>query len=132
MEKMMQVDPAVNETRSTPPSATTNGIAGALLGVNGAPNHHTNGEGVDGQNSGRNDISSGPINGKNGAKCVTMAVVGAGQRGLVSGALSDSVHSMTESQVYASFALEHPELAEVVAVAEPRLHRRRVLSRAHQ
>ncbi|KAK8866108.1 hypothetical protein IAR55_001259 [Kwoniella newhampshirensis] len=49
-------------------------------------------------------------------KSVTIAVVGAGQRG----------------QVYASYALEHPELAKVVAVAEPRPHRRRVMSRAHK
>ncbi|WWD17686.1 hypothetical protein CI109_102127 [Kwoniella shandongensis] len=61
---------------------------------------------------GRYDTSSG----SNGTKCVTIAVVGAGQRG----------------QVYASYALEHPGLAKVVAVAEPRPHRRKVMSRAHK
>ncbi|WVQ77019.1 hypothetical protein IAR50_006698 [Cryptococcus sp. DSM 104548] len=46
---------------------------------------------------------------------VTMIVIGAGARGLV----------------YTSYALEHPDLAKVVAVAEPRTHRRKVMSRLH-
>ncbi|ADV25526.1 streptomycin biosynthesis protein StrI [Cryptococcus gattii E566] len=48
-------------------------------------------------------------------KQVTVAVIGAGQRGLV----------------YASYALEHPELVKVIAVAEPRAHRRKVMSRLY-
>ncbi|ORY34263.1 putative NAD-binding Rossmann fold oxidoreductase [Naematelia encephala] len=61
-----------------------------------------------------------PVNGirngnGNGIKPVTIAVVGAGQRG----------------QIYANFAIEHPEAAKVVAVAEPRPHRRKVISRLH-
>ncbi|KAL7419291.1 hypothetical protein Q5752_006128 [Cryptotrichosporon argae] len=46
---------------------------------------------------------------------VSMIIVGAGGRG----------------QVYASYALAHPDEARVVGVAEPRAHRRKVLSRAH-
>ncbi|ODN90193.1 streptomycin biosynthesis protein StrI [Cryptococcus wingfieldii CBS 7118] len=46
---------------------------------------------------------------------VTMVVIGAGARG----------------QVYTAYALEHPGLAQVVAVAEPRAHRRKVMSRLH-
>lgn len=34
-------------------------------------------------------------------------------------------------KVYASYALEHPELVKVIAVAEPRAHRRKVMSRLH-
>lgn len=49
-------------------------------------------------------------------KVVTIAVVGAGQRG----------------QTYAAYALEHPEEAKVVAVAEPRPHRLKVMSRQHK
>ncbi|RKU47933.1 hypothetical protein DL546_009397 [Coniochaeta pulveracea] len=52
----------------------------------------------------------------NGAsKLVTIVIVGAGHRGTT----------------YASYALEHPELAKVVAVADPRKHRRAVMSRKH-
>ncbi|KAM3447038.1 hypothetical protein MY3296_009123 [Beauveria thailandica] len=46
---------------------------------------------------------------------VTIAVVGAGSRGTT----------------YAAYALENPELAKVVAVAEPSRHRRDVFSRKH-
>lgn len=46
---------------------------------------------------------------------IAVAVVGAGNRGAA----------------YAQYALEHPEQAQVVAVAEPRDHPRRQLARAH-
>ncbi|KAI5299400.1 hypothetical protein KEM56_003277 [Ascosphaera pollenicola] len=48
-------------------------------------------------------------------KPVTIVVVGAGQRG----------------QTYAQYALDHPKLAKVIAVVEPRPHRRTVFSRDH-
>lgn len=34
-------------------------------------------------------------------------------------------------KVYASYALEHPELVKLIAVSEPRAHRRKVMSRLH-
>lgn len=61
--------------------------------------------------------SHGVVNGNGHVKKrVTIAVVGAGQRG----------------QTYANYALQHPEEAQVVAVAEPRPHRLKVMSRQHQ
>jgi predicted dehydrogenase len=48
-------------------------------------------------------------------KPVTLAVVGAGMRGTA----------------YAKYALEHPDLAKVVAVAEPRAFQREALAKAH-
>ncbi|OWT36060.1 streptomycin biosynthesis protein StrI [Cryptococcus neoformans Bt1] len=62
-----------------------------------------------------NGISLQDLVGSKGTKHVTVAVIGAGQRGLV----------------YTSYALEHPELVKVVAIAEPRAHRRKVMSRLH-
>lgn len=47
---------------------------------------------------------------------VTMVVIGAGQRGTV----------------YASYAIKHPELAKVVAVADPRQSRRKVFQTRHK
>ncbi|KAK1925438.1 putative NAD-binding Rossmann fold oxidoreductase [Papiliotrema laurentii] len=55
------------------------------------------------------------IQGKDNRRPVTIAVVGAGQRG----------------QTYASYALTHPDQAKVVAVAEPRPVRRKVTAAAH-
>ncbi|KAJ2976154.1 hypothetical protein NQ176_g5113 [Zarea fungicola] len=49
------------------------------------------------------------------AKPVTIVVVGAGSRG----------------STYAAYALDYPELAKIVAVAEPSRHRRNVFSRNH-
>lgn len=46
---------------------------------------------------------------------ITLAIVGAGNRGMA----------------YARYALEHPDAARVVAVAEPRAHQRRQLAAAH-
>jgi len=46
---------------------------------------------------------------------VTLAIVGAGRRG----------------EAYAAYAIEHPDLAKVVAVAEPREFQRQQMARAH-
>lgn len=50
------------------------------------------------------------------AEAVTLAVIGAGNRG---------------RDVYARYALEHPQAARVVAVAEPSLERRALLAEQH-
>ncbi|KAM3485574.1 hypothetical protein MY8738_001104 [Beauveria namnaoensis] len=60
-------------------------------------------------------MASAPQTNGHAAKPVTIAVVGAGSRGTT----------------YAAYALENPELAKVVAVAEPSRHRRDVFSRKH-
>lgn len=49
-------------------------------------------------------------------KPVTIIVLGGGQRGLT----------------YAHYAIQHPDLAKVVAVADPREHRRKLFARQHQ
>ncbi|OAA43375.1 streptomycin biosynthesis protein StrI [Beauveria brongniartii RCEF 3172] len=56
-------------------------------------------------------MTSAPQSNGHTAKPVTIAVVGAGSRGTT----------------YAAYALENPELAKVVAVAEPSRHRRDVI-----
>ncbi|KAM3504443.1 hypothetical protein MY10362_003563 [Beauveria mimosiformis] len=60
-------------------------------------------------------MTSAPQSNGHTAKPVTIAVVGAGSRGTT----------------YAAYALENPELAKIVAVAEPSRHRRDVFSRKH-
>ncbi|KAJ4147809.1 hypothetical protein LMH87_002313 [Akanthomyces muscarius] len=60
-------------------------------------------------------MASAPQSNGHTAKPVTIVVVGAGSRGTT----------------YAGYALENPELAKVVAVAEPSRHRRGVFSRKH-
>ncbi|KAL1405985.1 hypothetical protein Q8F55_007668 [Vanrija albida] len=49
------------------------------------------------------------------AQPVTLVVLGGGQRGVV----------------YANYAVKHPHLAKVVAVADPREHRRKLFARQH-
>ncbi|KGQ07281.1 Putative oxidoreductase yteT [Beauveria bassiana D1-5] len=61
-------------------------------------------------------MASAPQTNGHAAKPVTIAVVGAGSRGTT----------------YAAYALENPQLAKVVAVAEPSRHRRDVFSRKHR
>lgn len=65
----------------------------------------TNGQGVAG------------LNGSNGhaSKPVTLAIVGAGQRGTI----------------YAEYALVHPDLAKVVVVCDSNPYRRKLLAKAH-
>jgi hypothetical protein len=50
------------------------------------------------------------------SKPVTMIILGGGQRGVV----------------YADYATKHPELAAVVAVADPREGRRKIFQRSHR
>ena len=69
-------------------------------------------------------------------RCVTIAIVGAGQRGLVSFSGSEGFYDGDRAdkgrgKAYATYALHYPALAKVVAVAEPRPHRRKVMSKAH-
>lgn len=49
-------------------------------------------------------------------KPVTMIILGGGQRGVV----------------YAKYAIDHPDRAKVVAVADPREARRKIFKRQHQ
>jgi hypothetical protein len=64
-------------------------------------------------------------------KPVTLLIVGAGQRGQVRSVIL-LVTLALNRQIYAEYCLQHPTEAKVVAVAEPRPHRRRVTSRAHK
>lgn len=86
-----------------------------------------------------NGISLQDLVGSKGTNHVTVAVIGAGQRGLVR--LHQKSRRIRQEgrkrnadcrvKVYTSYALEHPELVKVVAIAEPRAHRRKVMSRLH-
>lgn len=115
--------PNVNGATTLP--STTEGGAGATLDMpNGSTDGH--GKGYDGLSS-----TDGHANGA--SKPITIAVVGAGQRGQVRQIkMLSATRNEADSQIYASYALEHPELAKVVAVAEPRPHRRKVLSARHK
>ncbi|GFZ45521.1 hypothetical protein JCM24511_03247 [Saitozyma sp. JCM 24511] len=116
---MSELEVPSTNVPTTVPSTTERGVGATLPRMKGAasasaeekgPTVNGHGRGYDGVNG------TGTAHGNGEIKCVTIAVVGAGQRG----------------QVYASYALEHPELAKVIAVAEPRPHRRKVMSRAHK
>ena len=60
----------------------------------------------------------------------TIIVVGAGQRGQVSTARA-RLHGGAKSQIYASYALQHPDLVRIIGVADLSKFRRKVIARDH-
>jgi hypothetical protein len=62
----------------------------------------------------------------------TLIIVGAGQRGQVSRAFLLVVKGNFDAQIYSKYALQHPDLVKVTAVADLSPFRRKVTARDHQ